>query len=526
MRLKSEAPRVTLVKTFKTPFNNAVATARTCYSSRIITDADVAKNEKSEAQRDRIAQSIYLAGHHTTLQHATFQFAFEQVSRQAIWSFFHAHPFYNSEQVSQRYVEVKPDRVLVPALENDAAQTRFEKAIHRQMDVYQRLITALEPATAAAYYGIFPARKKRDDPRWPRAIKKKCQEIARYVLPIGTHAHLYHTVSGLTLHRYNRLAQTWDCPSEQRAIIEAMVAAVNAEDPLFFRDVEDEIPLEDTQEAQVFADLEKAPFDPDRAREFVAEFDAGLEGRWSRLIDFTHQADKVMGRGVRQVLGLPQSQMSDAHAVALLLDPTKNPGLSEALNLNTLGKITRVLDMVHFTFQKKISHTADSQAQRHRMLPGARPLLTAHVVPDAPDYILPGIFNEALASEARVLYEQEMRDVFEDIAFMVDAGVSPEAWQYLLPNAFPIRFTESGTLMDHHHKWSSRLCYNAQEEIWRSCLDEVLQVHDQMPEVGQHLGPPCHLRKAAKSRPICPEGDRFCGIPVWKQDKQEFLRVL
>ena len=40
------------------------------------------------------------------MQHATFVFVLDNVSRLAIWSFFHAHPFYNSEQVSQRYREV------------------------------------------------------------------------------------------------------------------------------------------------------------------------------------------------------------------------------------------------------------------------------------------------------------------------------------------------------------------------------------------------------------------------------------
>ncbi len=50
------------------------------------------------------------------LQHATFQFSLENVSRQAIWSFLHSHPFYNSEQVSQRYVEVKAGNVILPAL--------------------------------------------------------------------------------------------------------------------------------------------------------------------------------------------------------------------------------------------------------------------------------------------------------------------------------------------------------------------------------------------------------------------------
>ena len=102
------------------------------------------KDDKSREQRDRIAESIYKAGHHTTIQHPTFQFVLEKVSRQFIWSFLHAHPFYNSEQVSQRYVEVKPENFTVPPLE-EAAQAVYLDAVHDQMDAYHRLIELVEP---------------------------------------------------------------------------------------------------------------------------------------------------------------------------------------------------------------------------------------------------------------------------------------------------------------------------------------------------------------------------------------------
>jgi hypothetical protein len=85
-------PKVELINSFLLPFDNAVATARTCYSSKLIYPADVSKDQKSIELRDKIAESIYAAGHHTTLQHATFQFALDRVSRQFIWSFLHAHP--------------------------------------------------------------------------------------------------------------------------------------------------------------------------------------------------------------------------------------------------------------------------------------------------------------------------------------------------------------------------------------------------------------------------------------------------
>ena len=53
----SAPPKVTLVKGFGSDaYDNAIATARTCYNSRIITAEDVRKDDKAKALRDRIAQ--------------------------------------------------------------------------------------------------------------------------------------------------------------------------------------------------------------------------------------------------------------------------------------------------------------------------------------------------------------------------------------------------------------------------------------------------------------------------------------
>ena len=93
----SPPPKVRLVHAFDRPYENAVATARTCYSAKGIVTEDQASAKPD--RRDAIAKSIYEAGHHTTLQHAHFQFALENVSRQFLWTFLHRHPFYNSEQV-------------------------------------------------------------------------------------------------------------------------------------------------------------------------------------------------------------------------------------------------------------------------------------------------------------------------------------------------------------------------------------------------------------------------------------------
>ena len=325
---RSPLPKVELTNGFVEPYDNAMATARTCYNRRIITAEEVRKDEKARALRDRIAQETYVAGHHTTLQHATFQFAVENVSRQAIWSFLHSHPFYNSEQVSQRYVEVKPGNVIIPSLP-EAQEQLYRTAVEEMTAAYASLCALLLPAVEAEFYRIFPARKRTPE-KWAGTLKKRAQEVARYVLPIGTFAHLYHTVSGITLHRYHRLCQQLDVPTETKLLVDAMVEAVRTRDPLFFKYVEDPLPLEQTLEYRALQGLGKLAAGGAGTRAFVREFDQELGPRLARLTDYSHNAQASVAQGVRGVLGLPREAMSDEAAIEQVLSPRLNPYWGES----------------------------------------------------------------------------------------------------------------------------------------------------------------------------------------------------
>jgi len=514
-------PEIRLINYFREPYNNAVATARTCYSSRVITERDVDKDEKARELRDRIAESTYQAGHHTTLQHATFQFTLEKVSRQFLWSFLHSHPFYNSEQVSQRYVEVKPGTYWIPPIKGKALEI-YESVAQKQMDAYHKLIEILTAPAAATYRKIFPNRKT-EDPKWKGAVKKKVQEIARYVLPVATFAHLYHTISGITLHRYHRLMNEFDTPFEQQLAIQKMVNLVQEVDPDFLKFMEDPIPLDRTFEYQMFTRYHDN-YDHKISEKFLEEFDTSLGNYRSKLIDYKVNAAETMAHGVRTVLGISKSELSTEEAIDLVMNPAKNPYLKEALNLNSLSKLTRTMFHPHFTFRKKQSHTADSQDQRHRMTPGSRPILASHFRETKPDFITPGLITQN--PEAHELYLEIHEEIWKGIRQLLDLGVDKEFALYLLPNSFPIRFEESGDLLNLHHKWVHRLCYTAQEEIWRTCLDEVMQVEKVQPLFTRHINPPCEMRFKAGVTPFCPEGDRFCGIPVWKLEKEDYARTL
>ena len=143
----SPEPRVRIVRHFARPFSSILTSARTCYSSKLIED------EHLKPGNELLARDLYEAGHHTTIQHAYFQFAMENVSRQFLWSFLHAHPFYNSEQVSQRYVKVRKQNCFVPPLQGEALSV-YQEGLDEQLGFYRELIETLTPlATSASTSG-------------------------------------------------------------------------------------------------------------------------------------------------------------------------------------------------------------------------------------------------------------------------------------------------------------------------------------------------------------------------------------
>ncbi len=513
----SPAPEVRILTMLDRPYETAVAAARTCYSSKgLITANDVASG--SEATRDRIARGIYKGGHHTTFQHGHVQFSLNNVSRQFLWTFLHSHTFYNSEQVSQRYVPVKPEAFAVPPLSGEA-KTVYLEGIEEQIAAYHHLVELLTPLAEAAYFRRFPKRPK--SRATERDIWRKAMEIARYALPLAMFAYLYHTVSTLTLLRYWRMCQQSGAALETRLVVEQMVKALVAADPPLARVLEEPLP----HTAEAMPDLAAlASFGADvNASEFVREFDAKLDGRVSRMVAHSPDNEALVAQAVRGALGLPASALSDQEAIELAISPARNPHLTGALNLTTLSRLSRALYHAHYTFYKKLSHTADSQNQRHRMTPATRPVVNAYLG-DTPDYVTPELVRQD--ETAMRFYDETMARAWERLGRLKRLGVSQESRAYLLPNAVNIRLIESTDLLNLRHKLAMRLCYNAQEEIWRASLDEAQQVQQVNPIIGQYLLPPCTLRGLANQRPYCPEGDRYCGVRVWELDVDAYERVI
>src|ERR1700685_2826124 len=139
---EAAAPRIPLRNHFAHPYDSAIAAARTCYAPRLIGPEEV-----TDKQRLQIGASTFYGGHHTVYQHAHFEFGLENVSRQFVWSFLHAHPFYNSEQQSQRYVRLDRVQAYVPPAGprfGAAEREIFERAVSRAWERYRELTALLE----------------------------------------------------------------------------------------------------------------------------------------------------------------------------------------------------------------------------------------------------------------------------------------------------------------------------------------------------------------------------------------------
>src|SRR6201984_2975547 len=275
--IERAVPRVTLRNTFAHPFDSAIAAARTCYAPRLIGPEEI-----TDKQRVNVGAATFFSGHHTVYQHAHFEFGLENISRQFVWSFLHAHPFYNSEQQSQRYVRLDRAQAYIPpaSLFFDAStRTIYEQAIARGWQHYRELSALLVTDAREILSDIWhvsPMSHPKRIQKIERSAEKRAIEIARYVLPLAAFTTMVHTVSGIVLHRLWRMSAASDTPSEARAIIGEMVAQVRTIDPQFF----DRFGTEPLEEMPEWADRSPATQNGNatiRASEaFANEFDHKL----------------------------------------------------------------------------------------------------------------------------------------------------------------------------------------------------------------------------------------------------------
>ena len=53
-----------------------------------------------------------------------------------------------------------------------------------------------------------------------------------------------------------------------------------------------------------------------------------------------------------------------------------------------------------------------------------------------------------------------------------------------------------------------------------------MEVQKKFPLIAATIKAPCFIRKLAQEKPFCPEGDRYCGVPVWTLPIERYQRLI
>ncbi len=180
------------------------AAARSCYSP---DPASKLLEEVEEGKAGRLIDQVVERGHHSVIEHASYTFSLEGVSRSLTHQLVR-HRIASYSQQSQRYVPLlEPSYVAPETVRANAEANRvFEKAMEDAWDAYRQLAT------------LVPV------------------EDARYVLPNACATNIVVTMNARELWHFFTLRTCRRAQQEIRTAAELMLAEVRKGAPALFKD--------------------------------------------------------------------------------------------------------------------------------------------------------------------------------------------------------------------------------------------------------------------------------------------------
>jgi thymidylate synthase (FAD) len=210
------------------PETVVAAAAKLCYSKS--NAVDIMDNLDQEAT-DRFLGHLVGLGHASPIEHASFTFAIEGVSRVLTHQLVR-HRIASYSQQSQRYVKLEQFEYIVPpAIEaNKETKMLFIEAMEQDQKTYDRLSELLEKKAYQDYLDMGYSEKKAK-----RSAEKKAIEDARYVFPNAAETKIVVTMNARSLmnffqHRCCQRAQ-W----EIRELATEMLKVVRNVAPVLFK---------------------------------------------------------------------------------------------------------------------------------------------------------------------------------------------------------------------------------------------------------------------------------------------------
>ncbi len=189
--------KVTLLTHTPDPELTVASAARLCYSPSTIDEVREKLTPEKTAQFVDMLSEI---GHESPIEHATFTFGIEGVSR-ALLAQITRHRMASFSVQSQRYVaEAQFEFVTPPEIECDPeAKALFLEAMQKDQEYYDRLTEALKKRHKAGMIA-----SGMDERLAERNAEKMAIEDARFVLPNACDTKMILTMNARSLHNFFR----------------------------------------------------------------------------------------------------------------------------------------------------------------------------------------------------------------------------------------------------------------------------------------------------------------------------------
>ena len=179
------------------PEHTVASAAKLCYSSSTITGLRENLTDEAAASFVEMLSEI---GHESPIEHASFTFGIEGVSR-SLLAQITRHRMASFSVKSQRYVREGAFEYITPPeiAENDEAKKIYDELMQYDQESYDRLAAVLKEK----HIKTFMAEGK-DEKTATRLAEKKAIEDARFVLPNSCSTQMVMTMNARSLHNFFR----------------------------------------------------------------------------------------------------------------------------------------------------------------------------------------------------------------------------------------------------------------------------------------------------------------------------------
>ena len=187
-------PFVILLGTSYDPQRIVASAAKLCYSSSDISSLVEAQTEEKTASFIEMLATI---GHESPIEHASFTFGIENVSR-ALLAQITRHRIASFSVQSQRYVKMKElDYITPPRISKNAEALKiYQQQMESVKETYDSLIDLLIEDEVT---GILEQNPSMDEETARKKAEKNVQEDARFILPNAAATKMVVTMNARSL---------------------------------------------------------------------------------------------------------------------------------------------------------------------------------------------------------------------------------------------------------------------------------------------------------------------------------------